>query len=117
MPEAVPAQKTGPGWTTDPYADEGGECDDLISKITAKFTGKGGTWSTWRERHISIEGICDGLRAGTLSDVPKCPPLWYDEAQYYDGCAMIANVVKCQWPGILTTLAGVIAAAKIAGII
>jgi len=117
MPASDAPAQNRPGYEFDPYKDEGGEVDDLISKFTERFSGKGGTWSTWRERHISIEGICDGLRAGTLSDVPKCPPLWIDECQYYDGCAMVANVVKCQWPGILATLTAAIAALKLTGMI
>jgi len=93
-------EPTGPGYTTDPYKDEGGECDDPISKLFAKVSGPGGLFSTWRERHIAIMGAAAGWRAGTLSPVPTCPPLWQDECQYFDGCAMLANVLKCQWPGV-----------------
>jgi hypothetical protein len=87
------AEQTGPGYTTDPFKDEGGECDDAISRAFAKITGPGGLWSTWRERHITIEAVKAGLKAKVLENVPDCPPLWQDECQYW-GAAMAANVAK-----------------------
>lgn len=108
MPDTI--IQTGPGYTTDPYnaPEERAECDDPISKLFAKITGPGGLFSTWRERHISIMGAAAGWRAGTLSPVPTCPPLWQDECQYYDGCAMLANVLKCQWPTVVAGLTAII---------
>lgn len=110
-------EPTGAGYTVDPYKDEGAEVDDVISKLFEPISGKGGILSTWRERHIAIAGACDGLKAGTLADIPKCPPLWVDEAQYYEGFAAIFNVAKSQWPGIVGSLSGVAIYLKFAGIV
>ena len=106
-----------PGYEFDPYRDESGEVEDGFTFLFVKWTGKGGLFSTWRERHIGIAGIVAGLKAGTLENVPDCPPLWADECQYFNGCAMIANVLKCQWPGIIATVTAGIAALKMTGVI
>ncbi len=106
-------EPTGPGYTTDPYKDEGAECDDMISKLFEPVSGKGGLFSTWRERHIGIAGASAGYRTGTMENVPECPPLWQDECQYFNGMAMLVNVAKCQWPAVvagLTALAGLVGA-------
>lgn len=102
------------GYTFDPYKDEGAECDDIISHLFEPMTGRGGLFSTWRERHIAIAGASAGFRAGTFSNVPDCPPLWQDEAQYFNGMAMVINVVKCQWPTILVVL-GLLGAKTVTG--
>jgi len=104
--------QTGPGYTEDPYEDEGGECDDPISRLFAKVSGPGGLFSTWRERHIGIAGATAGWRAGTTSLDGKCPPLWADEMQYYEGMWMLFNILKCQWPSLvagITALTGLLA--------
>jgi hypothetical protein len=109
-----PPAKTGAGYTVDPYKDEGAECDDLISKLFEPISGKGGILSTWRERHIAIAGAVAGYRAGTAENVPDCPPLWVDECQYFNGFAMLVNLTKSQWPGIVGLVGG-IAALKVSG--
>lgn len=112
---ATETPHTGPGYTEDPYdsPSERAECDDLITKLISKIGfGPGGPFSTWRERHIGIAGASAGWRAGTTSLEGKCPPLWVDEMQYYEGMWMIANLIKCQWPSVVavcTALIGAIA--------
>lgn len=113
----VPIQQTGPGYTVDPYKDEGGECDDAIAKFFARFSGPGGMFSTWRERHIAISGVWAGLRAAQFADIPDCPPLWMDEVQYYRGMAMIANVVKIYGFSAAATLFGTLVALVSSGVI
>ena len=115
MPDAsVP---TGPGYTTDPYKDEGGETDDAISKFFEQWTGKGGLLSTWRERHIAIAGVWAGLRAAQFADIPDCPPLWMDEVQYYRGAALISNVAKIYGTSAIATATGIYFALHTSGII
>ena len=109
--------QTGPGYTTDPYKDEGGECDDAISRFFARWTGPGGLLSTWRERHIAIAGVWAGLRAAQFADIPDCPPLWYDEIQYYRGAALISNVAKIYGTSAVATLTGAFVALKTTGIL
>ena len=89
----------------------------LVGKLIGKFTGEtDGFCSTYREWHIMWHGIYDGFRAPTLGAVPPCPPLWEEEAPYYEGPGMLANVIKCQWPSIAVGL-GAIAAGSYTGII
>lgn len=60
------------------------ECDDLISKLTAKFTGYGGTFSTWTERHAFIIAAGIGYNDVTSSaDVPPVPFWCIGELQYW----------------------------------
>jgi hypothetical protein len=49
--------------------------------------------------------------------VPECPPLWQDEGQYWDGCAMIANVAKVKGSAIVSALLGVYAYLRFAGMV
>lgn len=106
-----------PGYNYDPYKDEGGECDDFISKFFNKYTGAGGLLSTWRERHIVIAGIWAGLRAPQFADIPECPPLWMDEVQYYRGAALISNVLKIYGTSAAATLIGTFVTLKQIGVI
>lgn len=101
MPEPA-----GPGYTTDPYKDEG-DAPFFLGTMFAGLTGDAdGFISTYREWHIMLAGIGAGLRAKTFENVPECPPLWEDEKQYWDVPAMVANVVKCQWPTVATVISG-----------
>jgi hypothetical protein len=104
-----------PGYNYDPYKDEGGECEDFISTFFEKWTGKGGLFSTWRERHITIQGVWGGLRAAQFADIPETPPMWVDEDQYYKGAAIIANVAKIYGTSAVATLFGAFVALKTAG--
>ena len=107
----------GVGYTIDPYKDEGGECDDFISKFFERWTGKAGLFSTWRERHIAIQGVWAGLRAAQFADIPDTPPLWRDEDQYYKGAAIISNVAKIYGTSAVATASGILIALKGAGAI
>jgi hypothetical protein len=66
------------------------ECNDLIAQLLAKFTGYGGTFSTWTERHgfIIFGGI--GYNDVTCSaDVPPIPEWALKEMAYcYTGLSM-----------------------------
>jgi hypothetical protein len=53
-----------------------------------------GLFSTYREIHISIRGFYAGLKCGAFEDLPKCPVMWSDEGQYYEGFAAIAYECK-----------------------
>jgi hypothetical protein len=116
-PATVTAATGRPGYDYDPHDSPGERAEGFfVGKLIGKFTGEtDGFCSTSREWHIFLAGISAGLRAGTLEQVPECPPLWQDEMQYFNTPAMVANVVKCQWPGIVTVLGG-IAALNVAGI-
>ena len=117
MPETVagaPIQERRAGYEYDPYDTPGEHAEILTMHGKVMYDGP---FSTYREIHIGIRGTSAGLRAGTLSNVPECPPLWQDEGQYWDGCAMIANVIKSNWPGVLGTLGGVVAYLKMQGIL
>lgn len=104
---------TGPGYTEDPFKGEE-NAPFFLGTLIGKITGeKDGFISSYREWHIMLMGISAGMSAKTLEDFPKCPPLWADEAQYYEFPGKIANIIKCQWPSIIA-LAGVYGI-KIAG--
>lgn len=53
-----------------------------------------GNLSTYREIHIAIRGFYAGLRCKQDEDLPKCPILWAEEGQYYEGYAAIAYDLK-----------------------
>jgi hypothetical protein len=73
------------------------ECDDAISKIMNKLTGIGGTYSTWAERHCSIEAASIGYNdVETSADVPPCPKFWLSENQYWVGHLAIGREAKKQ---------------------
>lgn len=106
MPETVngvPVQERRAGYEFDPYDTPAEHAEILTIRGRVLYDGP---FSTFREIHIGIVGTAAGLRAGTFENVPPCPPLWQDEQQYFDGCAMIANVIKSNWPGVLATITG-----------
>jgi hypothetical protein len=90
-PATTREQITGAGYTTDPYdlPEEKAELIQIGGKILYD-----GPFSTWREIHIGIRGAYAGLRCKTFEDLPKCPPLWEDEGQYYEGVAAIFYDLK-----------------------
>jgi len=53
-----------------------------------------GFCSTSREWHITVRGFMAGLRISTWDNLPKCPVLWQDEAQYYEAAAAVAYDLK-----------------------
>ena len=119
--EATPATKPAVGkmgYDFDPFDSPGEKVEGFfIGTIIGKFTGEGdGFLSTYREWHIFIQGMYAGFRAPTLGAVPECPPLWQDEAQYFEGAAMVTNVIKCQWPTVVAAI-GAIGLGSYTGII
>lgn len=111
MAVAAPEVSTGTtaklGYTYDPYDSPGEHVEGFfLGKIFGKFTGESdGFISTYREWHIFVQGLYAGFRGKTFGDVPECPPLWLDEAQYFEGAAMFANVIKCNWIAVLGVIA------------
>jgi len=70
----------------DPYdtPEEHAETNDFIFNTFFFWTGAGGTFSTWRERHIFLRGFYSGFKTklqDTFSDVPA---MWANEGQYYE---------------------------------
>ena len=105
------------GYDFDPYDSEAERAENsfLPAALLSKLTGDpAGFCSTSREWHILLAAIPAGLKAGTLENIPECPPLWQDEAQYFTTPAMVANVLKSQWPTI--TAAGAALVAHIMGL-
>ncbi len=90
---------------------------DYPSERAEIFKGYTGPFSTYREVHISINAIAAGLRAGQLEQVPPCPEMWLDERQYWEGCAMIANVAKIYGFAGGASLLGAFAALKSMGVL
>lgn len=128
-PSSLPYGAGRPGYDFDPYDSPGERAEGFfVGKLFGSALSKigqvigiptlndpNGFLSTYREWHISLRGAYDGFRSKTFGDVPECPPLWQDEAQYYEGFAMAFNVLKCQWPTVTVALSAIIA--KIAGIV
>jgi len=92
--------------------DEGhgdAECDDLVARLMAKFTGAGGTFSTWKERHAFIIFAGIGyLDVKSSDDVPPCPEFFLTEQQYVtSGLVMGRAAAKIEeaGPGLKTYLA------------
>lgn len=110
----VKEEELKPGYNYDPYKGEE-SAPFFIGTFIAKFTGeKDGFISSYREWHIMLNGISDGLAAKTLDDFPKCPPLWVDEKPYYEIPGKIVNIIKCQWPTVAVIISAY--AAKVGGI-
>jgi len=60
------------------------ECTDVVAKLMEKFTGYGGTFSTWSERHAFIYAAMIGYNDVTSSaDIPPVPEFWVSEAHYW----------------------------------
>ena len=77
-----------------------------------------GNLSTYREIHLAIRGIIAGLRCGTYEDLPKCPVLWSDEGQYYEGYgAIFYDLKRGSQGGIIGGIITLAAALKALGII
>jgi hypothetical protein len=97
------------GYDYDPYDTPGERAEGMfIGNLLGKFTGEtDGFCSTYREWHIFVRGMYAGFRGPTMGAVPECPPLWRDEAQYFEGAAMATNVIKCQWPTVVAGIAAV----------
>lgn len=113
-PTPKPAPVGRPGYDFDPYDTQGERAEGFfIGRVIGKFTGESdGFCSTYREWHIMLAGISAGFKAPTFGQVPDCPPLWQDESQYFNTPAMVANVIKCQWPAIVLFASG-----KLSGVV
>ena len=61
--------------------DSPGEREEIGPPPGLGWTGKNGTWSKWRERHITIMAGFYALFSPRI--VPKFPDKWKDEIQYY----------------------------------
>lgn len=86
------------------------ECNDEISKILNKYTGIGGTFSTWSERHAFILGAQIGyLHVKSSADVPPVPIFFLDEAHYWrTGIIMGRAAAKAEavdWKAIVAAVA------------
>jgi len=106
----------GPG-AKDPDEGQGEiECTDSIAQVLNKFTGIGGTFSTWSERHCFITAASIGYTdVEHTEDVPPVPEFWIPEGHYWvSGIAMgrAARKVEQATPD-LKTIAGIFAAGGI----
>ena len=97
------------GYDFDPYDSPGEKVEGFfVGQIVNRFVSDpDGFCSTYREWHIMWQGAYAGFRAKTLGDVPKVPPLWQDEGQYYEGAAMLFNIIKCQWPTVVAAIGAI----------
>ncbi len=59
------------------------ECDDMIATVLNKFTGIGGTFSTWHERHAFIAGASIGYNYITKTEPVPVPKFWEEESHYF----------------------------------
>lgn len=88
------------------------EVADLISKFTERFTGYGGTFSTWGERHAFIVGYEIGMALEKIEPVPT-PVFWSKESHYFKAGIACGYGAKCALEAArkvdLKTLAGVAA--------
>jgi hypothetical protein len=100
----------------DPY-DTPEERAELGVPLIFAWSGRDGLFSTWRERHVFLRGLYQGLRLGVLDKLPECPACWNDEGQYWEGGVETGYAIRL---GILVTLvntAGGLAVLKLAGVI
>lgn len=99
--------------------DEGAgniECNDIISAVLNKFTGIGGTFSNWNERHAFITAAQIGyLYVKHNDDVPPVPQFWLAEGHYWmTGIIMGRSAAKLEEAGMTwKTIVGVFAAGGI----
>lgn len=70
----------------DPYntPEERAETNDFIFNTFFFWTGAGGTFSTWRERHIFLRGFYSGFKTKLQDVFSDVPEMWADEGQYYE---------------------------------
>lgn len=88
------------------------ECNDEIATVLNKYTGIGGTFSTWSERHAFIIAAQIGyLHVKTSADVPPVPVFFTDEAHYWrTGIIMGRAAAKLEntqidWKALVATAA------------
>lgn len=80
----------------DPYdtPEEHAEANDWIFNTFFFWTGVGGTFSTWRERHIFLRGFFSGFRTKLQDAFQDCPAMWANEAQYYEAGQEAGYVIR-----------------------
>ena len=93
------------------------EADDVLAKISAKFTGFGGTFSTWTERHAFLIFAGIGFNDVTTSaDVPPIPDFFVGEMAYcYSGLTMGRAAKKLDDAGGIKKVASLIVAGAALG--
>lgn len=71
------------------------ECTDAISKIFNLYTGQGGTFSTWSERHCFLNAFFIGRDyVESSADIPPVPYFWLTEAHYWRAGIMLGRASK-----------------------
>jgi hypothetical protein len=80
----------------DPYdtPDEHAEANDYIFTKLFFWSGPGGTFSTWRERHIFLRAFRNGFGTALFAKFTECPAMWNDEGQYYEAGQEFGYVFK-----------------------
>lgn len=93
------------------------EADDIVSRISAKFTGYGGTFSTWTERHAFLTFAGIGFNDVTSSsDVPPIPDFFLGEMAYcYAGLSMGRAAKKFDEMGGIKKIASYIVGGALLG--
>jgi hypothetical protein len=100
IPVEPSCQDDRSGYEYDPYSTRE-ERAEILHVGSWTYDGQ---FSNYREIHIGIAGAYAGLRTKTFEDLPKCPPLWGDEAQYYEGLAAIFYDLKRGTQGALVPI-------------
>ena len=101
---------------TDPY-DTPDERAEVGTPALFAWSGKDGLFSTWRERHVFLRGLYQGLRLGVLDKLPACPAEWEDEGQYWEGGCEIGYALRIGSLVALVNTAGGLAVLKLAGVL
>lgn len=88
------------------------ECNDAISQLLNKFTGTGGTFSTWKERHAFIYAAQIGyLYVKSSADIPPVPVFFLQEAHYWHTgiimgrAAAKIDAAQVDWKALVATAA------------
>lgn len=84
------------------------EVDDYISRLMAKFTGIGGAFSTWKERHAFIIGAEIGYLHVNKTEIIPVPDFFVKENHYfYSGMIMgrATSKLEAAAPSLKTYLA------------
>ena len=85
LPDEQPADPV----ITDEKDEYGSEAER--AEIDPKYDG---VLSSYRERHISIAGFCNGFKTIRPCKLIPCPIKWVDESQYFVGFQVIGWCVK-----------------------
>lgn len=94
--ETVETPVTSTDNPDDPYdsPEETEETSDVINDGLFKWSGKGGLFSTWRERHVFLRGFRNGFGTKLFEKFPECPAMWNDDAHYYESGQELGYVIK-----------------------